>query len=233
MLQFTDDTSKGVISSGVSSSKTVSGQVRLAIQTLPAGGNFPNILGVVNTALNKAYWSMYLDSTGSGALAFTSSITGNTAVSAAANYTCLVGVPTVFGFTWDGATAHLFLNGKMIKSGAVSGTPGTVVSPDELHFGSGLSAGANRGVKGDYQDIKLWDATLSDAEMALEAFNYVPVRTANLYDYWTSLSSTNLTGLGSGRVWTLAGSASADGTDYSQFGSANPSSGGGGITSIR
>lgn len=78
-------------------------------------------------------------------------------------------------------------------------------TPSEMTAGNYIT-GTNSNFDGNLQHIRAWDAVLSAAELLLEMYSSLPVRTANLNTAMRDISASSVTDLSSNaRDWTVAG----------------------------
>lgn len=139
-----------------------------------------------------------------------------------------VGTPFFWGITKNGTAVRVFF--RNLTTNVVTVTTGTgATTAANVIMAIGGSSYAGEDLNGRMSGVKIWDAVLSDAEMANESTCLRPMRSAGLHLFSPMIHSTvadcALDFSGNARDWTITGSPTQEHGQPVPWGSQSPTIG--------
>lgn len=166
---------------------------------------YAQFMGAMGTAPATNYWVMQVDSTGT-ALEFYSQTERSMGVSMSVGEWVFLAMRKTGSTGGHGIVVKLD-TGTMYKNEADTTT--YVDAFTQITLGN-YDTDTGNGIDASFAGIKLWDASLTDAELRVEARCLWPARTANLNRWSSGMQST---------IGDAVKDLSGNGRDWSQYGS--------------
>ncbi len=170
------------------------------------------MFGVMTTDTNALAALMGFENTGGSAWVGLETLSDGTSLRYAnsgldlALATITVGTPFFCGFTKNGATVRAFFRNLDTVAMTIANSASASTGMVESFMFVGASPNFGEPFNGRLSGVKVWDAVLTDAEMANESCSLRPARTANLH-LWTPMvhaaeADCRIDFSGNARSWT-------------------------------